>query len=53
VRALLEELVTQRQEQRQLTAAKVEAGYSVPDVLNQVDARLNEAKARLNEARSK
>jgi hypothetical protein len=51
--ALLEELVTHRQEQRRLTQAKLEAGRTVPEVLNDVDARLNEAKARLAQARSR
>jgi outer membrane protein TolC len=51
--ALLEELVSLRQEQRRQTVAKVETGAILAEVLNQVDARLNEAKARLDEARSK
>jgi outer membrane protein TolC len=51
--ALLEELVTQRQEQRRLTEAQVEAGIVVADVLDQADARLADAKARLAQARSK
>jgi hypothetical protein len=53
VRALLEELVAQRQEQRQLTAVKVEVGFILDDVLKEVDARLAEAKARRDQARSK
>jgi serine/threonine protein kinase len=53
VRALLEELVRQRQQQRQLAEDRVNAGYLLPDVLNEVDARLKEAKARLEQARSK
>jgi outer membrane protein TolC len=52
-RALLEELVTLRQEQRELTEAKVAAGRAGPEVLNEVDARLKEAKARLAEAPSR
>jgi hypothetical protein len=51
--ALLEELVNQRQEERRLTKAQLEAGRVVADVLNQVDARLADAKARLAQARSK
>jgi hypothetical protein len=53
VRALLEELVTLRQEKRRLTAAMLEAGRILPDVLNEVDARLTEARARLAQARSR
>jgi hypothetical protein len=53
VRAHLEELVTQRQEQRRLTEVKVEAGFILDDVLKEVEARLNEAKGRLAQARSK
>jgi hypothetical protein len=52
-RALLEQLVTQWQEQRQLTEFSVQVGHSAPDVLNQVDARLADARARLAQARSK
>jgi hypothetical protein len=52
-RALLEELVTLRQEQRGLIQAKVEAGRAGTEALNEVDARLTEAKARLAEARSR
>jgi hypothetical protein len=51
--ALLEELVTQRQEERRLTEAYVKAGRAVADVLNQADARLADARARLAQARSK
>jgi hypothetical protein len=51
--ALLKELVTQRQEQRELVEIKVEAGRAGVDALNEVDARLNDAKARLAEAQSK
>jgi hypothetical protein len=51
--ALLEELVTQRQEERRLTEALANAGRVVGDVLNQVDARLADAKARVAQARSK
>jgi serine/threonine protein kinase len=51
--ALLQQLVTQRQEQRRLTELQVKAGRSLPDVLSEVDARLNETKARLEQARSK
>jgi outer membrane protein TolC len=50
---LLEELVTQRQEERRLTEAYVKAGVALADVLNQVDARLADARARLAQARSK
>jgi serine/threonine protein kinase len=52
VRALLEGLVTIRQEERPLTKTYVEAGRAVADVLNQVDARLADARARLAQARS-
>src|SRR5262249_40648688 len=37
--ALLEELVKERQEQRQLTEAKLKAGRIEAEVLNEVDAR--------------
>jgi hypothetical protein len=53
VRALLEELVPQWQQQRQLAQARVEAGASVPDILIEIDAHLIEAKARLEQARAK
>jgi hypothetical protein len=53
VRAHLEELVTQRQEQRRLTELTVQAGAILADVLKEVDARLTEAKARLAQAQSK
>jgi hypothetical protein len=53
VRALLEALVTRRQEERRLTEAQVKAGFIVADVLSRVDARLADAKARLAQARSK
>jgi serine/threonine protein kinase len=52
-RALLEALVTRRQEERRLTEAQVKAGFILADVLSQVDARLADAKARLAQARSK
>jgi hypothetical protein len=51
--ARLEELVTQRQEERRLTEIHVEAGHAAPDVLNQADARLADARARLAQARAK
>jgi serine/threonine protein kinase len=51
--ALLEELVTQRQEQRRLTESYVEAGLVAADDLNRADASLADAKARLAQARSK
>jgi len=48
----LEDLVTHRQEERRIVAARVEAGYSAPDALDQADGRLADAKARLAKARS-
>ena len=43
----LEEVVKQRQEERDLIKVRVDLGRDQPDVLNQADARLADAKARL------
>jgi hypothetical protein len=51
--ALLEELMSQRQEQRRLTEALVKAHAAPADDLKQADARLADARARLAQARSK
>jgi hypothetical protein len=51
--ANLEELVKHREEQQRFTEILVEAGRTLPDDLNEVDARLKEAKARLAQARSR
>src|SRR5262249_58816725 len=53
VRALLQELVTHRQEQRRLTVAKVEAGAILAAVLDEGGARPTDAKARLRQGASK
>jgi serine/threonine protein kinase len=49
---LMEDLLTQLEDQRRLTAAKVEAGRDIQQALVEVDARITEAKNRLNRARS-
>jgi hypothetical protein len=50
---LMEDLLTQLQDQRRLTAAKVEAGRELQEALNEVDARITEVKNHLDRARSK
>jgi hypothetical protein len=49
---LLQDLVTQREEERRLTAIMVEAGVAPPDDLHSADGRLADAKARLGQAKS-
>jgi outer membrane protein TolC len=49
---LLQDLVTQREEERRLTAVMVEAGVAPPDDLHRADGRLADAKARLGQAKS-
>ncbi len=48
---LFEELVAQRQEERDLIAVRVKAGTDAPPLLSAADARLADAKARLAKAK--
>jgi outer membrane protein TolC len=47
----LEQLVAQRQKERDLTAERVKVGINTEDSLSQADARLAEAKARLGKVK--
>ncbi|MBO0699592.1 MAG: TolC family protein, partial [Zavarzinella sp.] len=49
--ARLQELVAQRQTERDFTEQLIQAGRTAPNVLHDVDARLAAARARLSQAR--
>ena len=47
----LEELVKQRQEERDLIAIRIEVGTDAQEVLDKADVRLADAKSRLAKAK--